>query len=466
MAATGRPGGGRGSGRPPARRGQEPAGHASSVPSIPPGPFGWGSGATASPPFARVPAVGQGLGAFADALRRARPWPASCAWSTPRTISWRCWSREGWPPRPSWASGSSWSSAWSLAARERHGLGRGLALGSAAALAGVAVHSLVDFPLRLPAVATAAALAATVLAALGPRAPEAVEPVPRRSWWPVRTVLAGTLVLLAGQLAVPGTPPRAASLPEVRLVTRAGARPAPSRARVSEARLRQHLRTRPGDAYGWMILAWLRASAGDHAAGRALARHAVALDPTREPLRAYLQVSRRPGSPSPSGRPRTLAERRASAGPQAARGRPQPRFLPQPALQGEQRPDAGREVGLLRHVLPDDSGHRLPLQVLVDRAARIEEPLVHEAARGRSGTRPRAAPRSPSCRARGCWGEGCPSWRGAAAACPSRDACADGRADPPRTPPPRCRGRASAPRGRGPWSSDPSSRSGRRGGRS
>ena len=52
-----------------------------------------------------------------------------------------------------------------------------------------------------------------------------------------------------------------------------------------------------------MILAWLRASAGDHAAGRALARHAVSLDPTREPLRAYLQIFEKAGEPVPERTP-------------------------------------------------------------------------------------------------------------------------------------------------------------------
>lgn len=237
--------------------------------------------------FRTSPAAGQGLGAFADALAPRKTVAGELRVEHAENDFVEVLVEGGVAAAALVAAGLPLIFRLGLAARERHGLGRGLAMGAAAVLVGVAVHSFVDFPLRLPAVASAAALAVTLLAALGPRPQESPDPAPRPSAWPLRATLAGTLVLLAGQLVLPSSPTRAASLAEVRLVTRAGARPAPSRARVGEARLRQHLRARPGDAEGWMVLAWLRAAAGDHTAALALARHASRLDPTRESLQAY-----------------------------------------------------------------------------------------------------------------------------------------------------------------------------------
>jgi preprotein translocase subunit SecG len=173
---------------------------------------------------------------------------------------------------------------WSRGAWARHGLERGLALGAAAAVVGLSVHSLVDFPLRLPAGAAAAVTAVTLLSALGGEGPVDAP----RSRIGAIALLTALLASAAHVFFAPPLPPRAGSSPAVQLATRSGVPgPAPARARAAEGRLRRHLRSRPGDAEGWALLAWLRARAGARDEAVALARHAAALDPRREALRSY-----------------------------------------------------------------------------------------------------------------------------------------------------------------------------------
>jgi hypothetical protein len=168
-------------------------------------------------------------------------------------------------------------------ARSLRGTERGLALGAAGALAAIAVQGLFDFPLHLPAVAAVAAVAASFLIPTTTAEP----PSP-----PARGGVFGTVALLALALVVAATtgprPGRASSLPAVRLATaRGSAGPATSRAQLAEDQVRRHLRSRPADAEGWAILAWLRARAGSAEEASALARHAAALDPARTALGDY-----------------------------------------------------------------------------------------------------------------------------------------------------------------------------------
>jgi hypothetical protein len=272
-------------------------------PPDPSGSFRLGLWSDALTAFRASPAVGQGLGAFADALPPGKTVAGELRVEHAENDYLEMLVEGGVASAALLVAGLVLIFRWCFAARDRRGLGRGLALGGAAALVGVAVHSLVDFPLRLPAVAAAATMALALLAALGPGRPEPADPPPKTSLWPLLVLLAGTLVLLAHQLVVTGTMPSAASLPEVRLTTGAGAGPAPSRARVGEARLRQHLRARPGDAEGWMVLAWLRSRAGDRDQALAMARHAFWIDPNRAALQAYVRVLEQAREPVPARTP-------------------------------------------------------------------------------------------------------------------------------------------------------------------
>jgi hypothetical protein len=181
----------------------------------------------------------------------------------------------------------------SRAALGRRGLERGLALGAAAAVVGLAVHSLVDFPLRLPAVASAFVVVVSLSCAVGEQVPTGA-PLTRSG------AIAGFAVLLAFWVHVLIAAPlaaRAGSLPGVQRAIRSGiAGPAPSRARTTAAELRLYLQSRPGDAEAWALLAWLRAREGDRAGAVALARHAVALDPRREALQSYARSLEEPAA--------------------------------------------------------------------------------------------------------------------------------------------------------------------------
>jgi cytochrome c-type biogenesis protein CcmH/NrfG len=150
-------------------------------------------------------------------------------------------------------------------------------MGAVAGLIALAVHSAVDFNLRIPSnAALAAVLAAAVAAGLGGR------PLPR----PVSATFAlATTVLLGAAVALPVEPwlrareeTRLAALattPETRAL----------RLERAETALRRLLRRRPAYAESWLMLAGVRSAAGDAVTGSSLAGHAVTLDPERAALR-------------------------------------------------------------------------------------------------------------------------------------------------------------------------------------
>jgi hypothetical protein len=163
---------------------------------------------------------------------------------------------------------------------------RSLAAGALAGLVALSVHSAFDFVLRIPAIATLAALlAAFLVAAAGLR--------PRP---PSRAALAGFALVLAGLgLATAwsghSTFDRDAAWREVRSEVQAAASATSPEARAlrverATARLRELLSTRPAFAEGWLLMAALRQEAGDATEARGLAEHAGALDPTRAELQA------------------------------------------------------------------------------------------------------------------------------------------------------------------------------------
>ena len=166
-----------------------------------------------------------------------------------------------------------------LSRSNRHGLlVRGVGMGAVAGLIALAVHSAVDFNLRIP---SNAALAAVLAAAAAGAAGLAKRPLPR----PGGAALAlGALALLAAVLALPAEP-WVDALDEAR---RAGVAATPEaralRLERSDAALVRVLRRRPAHAESWLVLAGVRAAVGDAAIASVLARHAVTLDPERPAL--------------------------------------------------------------------------------------------------------------------------------------------------------------------------------------
>jgi O-antigen ligase len=156
---------------------------------------------------------------------------------------------------------------------------RGIGMGALAGLIAVAVHSAVDFNLRIPSnAALAALLAATAAGATG----VGRRPLSR----PASAVLVlGALGLLAAAAALPADPSLSAR-EEARL---AGVAATPEarglRLGRAEAALGRVLRLRPAHAESWLMLAGVRGAAGDAATASSLAAHAVALDPERPALR-------------------------------------------------------------------------------------------------------------------------------------------------------------------------------------
>ena len=164
----------------------------------------------------------------------------------------------------------------------RSGVGvvvRGVGMGAVAGLVALAVHSAVDFNLRIPSnAALAAVLAAAAAGAAGVR--------PRPLSRPVAGVLALCVLGLLAALAVRPPEPWRAARDEARLA-RLATTPESRALRLErvEVALGRLLRRRPAHAESWLMLAGVRAAGGDPVSASALADHAVALDPERPALR-------------------------------------------------------------------------------------------------------------------------------------------------------------------------------------
>jgi len=169
--------------------------------------------------------------------------------------------------------------SWRGVRDTRNPLLRGLGCGALAGLSGLALHSAVDFNLRIPSNAVLAAFLVALAASYAP---------PRHSAVPAAGAWAGALLAslaLGGLLILRPVPwaraqrevaaAASASQPETRLL----------RAARAEYALRSVVRSRPAHAESWLLLAWTRAAQGDWTAVRPLASHAMSLDPQREAMR-------------------------------------------------------------------------------------------------------------------------------------------------------------------------------------
>jgi O-antigen ligase len=180
---------------------------------------------------------------------------------------------------------------------------RGIGMGAVAALVALAVHSAVDFNLRIPSNAALAALAAAATAAAAGVRPR---PLSRAG---ALGLAAGALGLLVAVLLLPDRPWIAARDE----VVQAASAPAPAVRRLrlerAAAALERQLGRRPAQAESWLLLGGTRAALGDAAAGAALARHAAWLDPGRPGLAEAVdrlsstRAPRAPRSPRPREAP-------------------------------------------------------------------------------------------------------------------------------------------------------------------
>lgn len=160
--------------------------------------------------------------------------------------------------------------AASAEARLSHAVG----VCAVAGLVATAVHSSVDFNLRIPSNALqCSALLGMLLAVPG-------QGSPRGQVGFLAPILMSVTLALA--LIAPGTPPRAGPV----TLTRATAGSATSLRRAAlEADESAHLRGRPSDSAAWLALAWLRLPTSRDSAS-SLAAWAVRIDPTHPVVQA------------------------------------------------------------------------------------------------------------------------------------------------------------------------------------
>jgi hypothetical protein len=169
---------------------------------------------------------------------------------------------------------------------------RGIGTGAVAALVALAVHSTVDFNLRIP---SNGALAALVAAAAAGAAGVRPRPLHRAG---ALALSAGALALVLAAVSQPDRPWLGARQEAIRAAFSAA--PAVRRLRLERAEeaLARLLARRPAHAESWLLLAGTRAGLGDAASGAALARHAAWLDPGRPGLaEAAGRLGAAPGGP-------------------------------------------------------------------------------------------------------------------------------------------------------------------------
>jgi len=151
--------------------------------------------------------------------------------------------------------------------------------GAVAALAALAVHSAVDFNLRIPSNAALAALVAAVATgAAGGR----LLVLPRAA---AAGLAAASVAVLLAATALPDRPWLAARREVVEAASAASPDVRRLRLERAEIALAGLLQRRPAHAESWLLLAVARAARGDAAGGASLARHALWLDPVRVGLR-------------------------------------------------------------------------------------------------------------------------------------------------------------------------------------
>ena len=264
---------------------------------------------------------------------------------------------------------------------------RGIGTGALAALVALAVHSALDFNLRIPSNAALAALAAAAAAGAAGVRPR---PLPRAG---ALGLAAGALVLLLAAASLPDRPWLVARQEAVQAA--ASTAPAVRRLRLerAEVALVRLLGRRPAHAESWLLLAGTRAALGDAAAGAALARHAAWLDPGRPGLAEAVDRPVRGGA----GGRLDLGRRARVASPSAAHDRlEEPLAIPRrarPPRRSRARPASRRrpaaERGAARAAEPAAAA---PQRRRQPPEARAPSPPADRSRPARSSSRRRSAP--------------------------------------------------------------------------
>jgi len=193
---------------------------------------------------------------------------------------------------------------------DRHRLSRAVKVGALAGLAALAVHSAVDFNLRIPSNALLAVfLLACALAPTDADGGRSERTPPARRWPSYGFVALATGALVMAIVA--RWPDRQL---DAHSLLRTSPGTTPLRAGSLEASLDAHLARRPADAAAWLALAWVRAPRSPTDAA-ALGSWALRLDPLNPGLR---QAAAMVPFPPPSSAP-GAASSRASAAPRSAR---------------------------------------------------------------------------------------------------------------------------------------------------
>ena len=242
---------------------------------------------------ASSPVLGQGLGAFHDAYPRFKRGRADIRVEHAENDYLETLAETGLP-----GLGFSLAGLVLLLGAAGRGLApggdrtvRGVGAGAVAALAALAVHSAVDFNLRIPSNAALAGLAAaTAAGAAGGRC----RIVPRAA---AAGLALAALAALLGAAALPDRPWLAARRQVLEAAQASSLDVRRLRQERAEIALVELLGRRPAHAESWLALAGVRAARGDAAGGASLARHAVWLDPMRRGLREAADRLAAPGAP-------------------------------------------------------------------------------------------------------------------------------------------------------------------------
>jgi O-antigen ligase len=225
--------------------------------------------------FAASPLFGQGMGAFGDALPRYKTAAGPFRVEHPENEMIEVAVEGGILALVVAATAIVGGCLLVLRAVRGHRdrVTRGIVTGAVAGVAGVSVHGLVDFNLRIPSNAILfVALSLLAVAPLGS--------VERRG--PRRFAL---LAVLAAAALVCSR--RAEAWPILRdarilaVKARAGDQALALRASMADRKVREYLSRRPADPEGWLLAAWTAAVRGHPPEGAALARYAITLDPER-----------------------------------------------------------------------------------------------------------------------------------------------------------------------------------------
>jgi O-antigen ligase len=224
------------------------------------------------------PLVGQGLGAFADAIPRFKTTAGLFRVNHPESEPLEIAVEGGLVALCAAAAALGFLFVRAIAAIRGHRdrVQRGIVTGALAGMVALTVHGLVDFNLRIPSNALMfVSLAVLAAAPLG-----CVAHAGRRRWaFPAALAL---IALVSARAADPWPLLRDARASALKVDPAAPA----LRLALADRHLRQYLAARPADPEAWLLASWVAARAGRTDDATGLVHHAIALDPQSPALLA------------------------------------------------------------------------------------------------------------------------------------------------------------------------------------